>query len=329
MFKIIDRTLTAIRLDGEHPNGMVLSQMCELIAKLGVDYIEVSVPILKRVGQLPIGPKYILKIESIEEMKAYNGFDSYVWKSKDHKQVDKLINEIQINDTREINMLNRYADLQNVRITGLDEIMCTDYEVVMKKIINTFKAPVDLSPQNSYYCATAIATMWLLNGGKSISVSLNGIGGYAPLEEVIMAIKVIMHKKIHVDLSILPQVTKLYEEITQSKIYFNKPVVGKNIFNVEAGIHADGINKNPLTYEPYDPTLVGKVRRLVIGKHSGTNAIKIKLGEIGLPVLEEQVPIILEQVQEESIIKRRSLTDKEFIHIVKGVRGNETQVLYS
>lgn len=329
MFKIIDRTLTAINLEADYPTGEMLAKMCMLLWGLGVDYIEISVPVLKRIGELPQGPKYILKIDDLDEMYQHNFFSMYVWKSKDTGQQERVIHEIQVNDAREIPMLNRYKNLKNVRITGLDELMCLEYEPIMKRLKEIFEGPISLCPQNSYCCATAIALEWLLNGGQSIAVSFAGIGGYAVLEEIMMAIKIIMHKKISVDLSILPEVTALYETITKRKVNYNKAILGENIFSVEAGIHADGINKNPLTYEPYDPTTVGKCRKIVVGKHSGASAIKIKLKERGAKLPDHMVEIILDHVREESVLKKRSLTDTEFIHIVKEVIKNEKQKVYS
>ena len=332
MFKLIDRTLTAVKLEDNYPTGEMLANMCKLLPKLGVDYVEISVPVLKRIGELPVGPKYILKmdtIEELEEMEKYHIFQYYVWKIKDDMQLDKVIHEIQVNDAREIPMLNRYAHLKNVRITGLDELMCTDYMASLKRLKELFGTTVCLCPQNTYYCATALAMEWVLGGGKSIAVSFAGIGGYAVLEEILMATKVIMHKKINVDLSILPEVTLLYETITKRKVTYNKPVLGDNIFSVEAGIHADGIHKNPLTYEPYDPGVVGKVRKIVVGKHSGASAIRIKLQEKGAKLPDEIVEIVLERVKVESIDKKRSLTDAEFIQIVKEVVASENQKIYS
>lgn len=328
MFKIIDRTLTAITLEANHPTGKMLSDLCQFLSRLGVDFIEVSVPILKRMGKLPEGPKYILKLDTPEELSTYPGFEKYVWKSKDPFHMDKVIHEIQVNDVREIPMLNRYKHLSNVRITGLDELMCADYRLVMNTIKEVFGVSVEFFPQNSYYCATALAIEWIQSGGKTVGVSFAGIGGYAVLEEVIIAAKVIMHRKLNVDLSILPEVTALYENIIRRKIHYNKAVLGKNIFIVEAGIHADAINKNPITYEPYDPKTVGRKRRIVVGKHSGISAIKIKLSERGMELPEYLLEIILEHLKEASIVKRRSLTDNEFIHIVKGVIADEKQKIY-
>ena len=329
MFKMIDRTLTSIKLDETSVTGEMLAKMCQLLSKLGANYIEISVPVLERIGELPLGPKYILKVDRLEDLERYRFFDKYVIKSKDGIQVEKAIHEIQINDVREVPMLTRYAHLPNVRITGLDEMMCVDYPAVMKRLRETFDSPIEFCPQNSYFCATALAIEWVLSGGKSVCVSFAGVGGYAVLEEVMMAVKIIMHKKINIDLSILPEATALYEAMIGHKVNYNKAILGDNIFVVEAGIHADGINKNPITYEPYDPKTVGKVRRIVVGKHSGTSAIKMKLSEKGAKIPDHMLETILENVKAESVKRKRSLTDGEFTRIVKEVIASEKQKVYS
>ena len=92
-------------------------------------------------------------------------------------------------------------------------------------------------------------------------------------------------------------------------------VIGSAIFAVEAGIHADGISKAPYTYEPFIPESVGKARSLVVGKHSGTKAIEIKLHDLGIEISENAIPELLIKVQEASVLLGRSLTDEEFMQL--------------
>jgi 2-isopropylmalate synthase len=76
--------------------------------------------------------------------------------------------------------------------------------------------------------------------------------------------------------------SRLLSEITGAQIAPNKAVVGANAFAHEAGIHQDGIIKNPLTYEIISPEAVGVPSRLlVLGKHSGRNALRQSLKELG------------------------------------------------
>ena len=77
----------------------------------------------------------------------------------------------------------------------------------------------------------------------------------------------------------------------------NKAVVGANAFAHEAGIHQDGILKNPLTYEIISPETVGvPTRSLVLGKHSGRNAVRATLVEIGYDPSDEELAEVYRRV---------------------------------
>ncbi len=323
MFRIIDRTLSALQVDESNLQGEMIFEMCNLLNRVGVDYIELSVSILEKMGKLPDKGHYILLIESLEEKERYPGFELYIWKEGRKKDLDHVMSEIQVKHVDELIKSKAINKERPTRITGLDQLMYEDYKEEIKRIKEHINAPIDFCPKDSYYCATALAIEWLMNGGKSISVSFNGVGGYAKLEEVMMSIKIIMHKKIGMDLSVLPRMSMLYEELTKSRIKYNKAVVGKNIFNIEAGVQVDYNKQEVVAYEPYDPTVVGKIRRLVIGKHSGSSAIKLKLEEKGVKVSDEVVHELLSDVKVISMNKGRSLTDREFLLLVKEVVQSE------
>src|ERR1019366_7059141 len=132
-------------------------------------------------------------------------------------------------------------------------------------------------------------------GARQLELTVNGIGeraGNAALEEVVVALRVRQASfgvttNIHLDK--LYATSRLLTEITGVGVSPNKAVVGANAFAHEAGIHQDGILKNPLTYEIISPEAVGVPnRQLVLGKHSGRNALRAALVEIGYdPSTEE------------------------------------------
>jgi homocitrate synthase NifV len=165
--------------------------------------------------------------------------------------------------------------------------------------------------------------------GNNITTSFAGYKNNAATEEVIMALRLAKRHKPNRDLSVLPDLTKLFEEITNTKVNNKKPVIGRNIFKVESGIHADGIQKNPATYEAYDPKCVGGKSEIVIGKHSGIKAIKMKLQElaIGLPP-DELLEKLLSEVKITCTEKRASLSDKEFEKLAIEVIANERNQVY-
>ncbi len=125
-------------------------------------------------------------------------------------------------------------------------------------------------------------------GVRQIECTVNGIGeraGNAALEEIAVALAVRKESfgvATQLNLKELYKSSRLLSEITGAQIAPNKAVVGANAFAHEAGIHQDGIIKNPLTYEIISPEAVGvPSRSLVLGKHSGRNALRQSLKELG------------------------------------------------
>ncbi|MDP2232027.1 MAG: homoaconitate hydratase, partial [Actinomycetota bacterium] len=94
-----------------------------------------------------------------------------------------------------------------------------------------------------------------------------------------------------------------------------KSVIGTNMFAHESGIHADGVIKNPKTYEIFAPAEVGLVRQIVIGKHSGSRSIEMKFAEYGIELSKEEASEMLPMVRTTSVELKRSLFDKELIYI--------------
>ena len=125
-------------------------------------------------------------------------------------------------------------------------------------------------------------------GVRQIECTVNGIGeraGNAALEEVAVALAVRKESfgvATNLKLNELYKSSRLLTEITGAQVAPNKAVVGANAFAHEAGIHQDGIIKNPLTYEIISPEAVGvPSRSLVLGKHSGRHALRQTLEDLG------------------------------------------------
>jgi 2-isopropylmalate synthase len=133
-------------------------------------------------------------------------------------------------------------------------------------------------------------------GVRQLELTINGIGeraGNAALEEVVVLLNVrqsTLGVNTNVRLNQLYAASRLLTEITGAVVAPNKAVVGANAFAHEAGIHQDGILKNPLTYEIISPEAVGVPKRqLVLGKHSGRNALRAALVEIGYAPSREEL----------------------------------------
>ncbi len=125
-------------------------------------------------------------------------------------------------------------------------------------------------------------------GARQIECTINGIGeraGNASLEEVAMAIKVradVYPVETGIHSEHLYPASAMLQEITGAEVQANKAIVGRNAFAHEAGIHQDGVLKNPLTYEIMTPKSVGVPdSKLVLGKHSGRSALNHRCEELG------------------------------------------------
>ena len=140
-------------------------------------------------------------------------------------------------------------------------------------------------------------------GVRQIECTVNGIGeraGNASLEEIAVALAVRKESfgaTTNIELSQLFPASRLLTEITGAQVAPNKAVVGANAFAHEAGIHQDGIIKNPLTYEIISPETVGvPSRSLVLGKHSGRNALRTTLKDLGYDATDAELAEVYRRV---------------------------------
>ena len=141
---------------------------------------------------------------------------------------------------------------------------------------------------NDLGMAVANALAAVAAGARQVECTINGIGeraGNASLEEIVMAIRVRPDRYPYetgvVGDQIFPS-SQMLSEITGVPVQPNKAITGRNAFAHEAGIHQDGVLKNPLTYEIMTPQSVGVPdSKLVLGKHSGRHALSIRCEQLG------------------------------------------------
>src|SRR5437016_13192657 len=140
-------------------------------------------------------------------------------------------------------------------------------------------------------------------GVRQIECTINGIGeraGNASLEEIAVALAVRKQSfgvTTNIKLEHLFPASRMLTEITGAQVAPNKAVVGANAFAHEAGIHQDGIIKNPSTYEIISPQTVGVPNRsLVVGKHSGRHALRMTLKDLGYEASDTELAEIYRRV---------------------------------
>jgi 2-isopropylmalate synthase len=163
-------------------------------------------------------------------------------------------------------------------------------------------------------------------GARQLECTINGIGeraGNASLEEIAVALHVRQAHfgaRTNIVLEKIYSTSRLLTAVTGVSVPPNKAVVGANAFAHEAGIHQDGMLKNPLTYEIINPEKVGvPSRRLVLGKHSGRNALRARLEELGYRTSESELAECYRLAMERAD-SAKQVTDRDLLSIIHKVR---------
>jgi 2-isopropylmalate synthase len=161
-------------------------------------------------------------------------------------------------------------------------------ETIRSTVRGAERATISVHCHNDLGLAVANTIAAIEAGARQVECTINGIGeraGNASLEEIVMALRVrndVMPFATAVVTSELYPASQLLTELTGVSVQPNKAIVGRNAFAHEAGIHQDGVIKNPLTYEIMTPQSVGVPdSKLVLGKHSGRHALGLRYEQLG------------------------------------------------
>ncbi|MHB8352168.1 MAG: homocitrate synthase/isopropylmalate synthase family protein [Thermoplasmata archaeon] len=206
-----------------------------------------------------------------------------------------------------------------VRDEGADRLVVSDTVGIMTPLtfrwfLGEFKRrvkPRDWSVHchNDFGLATANTLTALEMGVTAPHVTVNGLGeraGNASLEEVAVALEALYGVRTGLTIPRLYGLSRKVEELSGVPLSPNKALVGYNSFSHEAGIHTHGILAHTLTYEPVQPESLGRVRRMILGKHTGRAAVLEKLKERAQILSEAQVGDLLGRIKQAG--ERRSKT---------------------
>ena len=160
---------------------------------------------------------------------------------------------------------------------------------LIENVPNSDKAVFSVHCHNDLGLAVANSLSAVMNGARQVECTINGLGeraGNASLEEVVMAVKTrqdLFPCDVGLDTTHIVPTSRLVSNITGFAVQPNKAIVGANAFAHESGIHQDGVLKSRETYEIMRAEDVGwSANRMVLGKHSGRNAFRTRLKELGV-----------------------------------------------
>ncbi|MBS3787269.1 2-isopropylmalate synthase [Candidatus Bipolaricaulota bacterium] len=162
--------------------------------------------------------------------------------------------------------------------------------------------PLSVHCHDDYGLAVANSIGGVRGGADQIQVTINGLGeraGNASLEETVMNVERMDSVHTGINKEELFKASKLVERLSGIQLPPMKPVVGRNAFSHESGIHAAGMVEDKSTFEPelMDPETVGHRRRFIVGKHAGRQGLKKVLSEAGLEPTGPEVNQILKKVK--------------------------------
>jgi 2-isopropylmalate synthase len=162
-------------------------------------------------------------------------------------------------------------------------------KTLIERVPNSDKAVWSTHCHNDLGLAVANSLAAVLNGARQVECTINGLGeraGNAALEEIVMAVRTrrdLFTCDTGIDTTQIVPTSRLVSNITGFTVQPNKAIVGANAFAHESGIHQDGVIKMRETYEIMRAEDVGWLaNRMVLGKHSGRNAFKTRLKELGI-----------------------------------------------
>ena len=194
--------------------------------------------------------------------------------------IDAGANTVNIPDTVGYNLPHQFGEL---------------IRTLIERVPNSDKAVFSVHCHNDLGLAVGNSLSAVLNGARQVECTINGLGeraGNAALEEVVMSVQTrqdIFPCKTDLDTSQIMTCSRLVSGITGFAVQPNKAIVGANAFAHESGIHQDGVLKSRETYEIMRAQDVGwAANRIVLGKHSGRNAFRTRLKDLGIEFDSEE-----------------------------------------
>ena len=239
--------------------------------------------------------------------------------------IEQVINAgattINIPDTVGYNMPHQFGEL---------------IEKIISNVPNASNAIFSVHCHNDLGLAVSNSLSSVLHGARQVECTINGLGeraGNAALEEIVMTVKTrrdIFSCDTRINTKKIMNCSRLVSSITGFPVQPNKAIVGKNAFAHESGIHQDGIIKSRETYEIMRAEDIGLVSNsLVLGKHSGRNALKQKMDQLNLQYESEESFNDLFSRFKELADKKHEIYDEDIIQLSNNVQlsGDDIQLI--
>ena len=204
---------------------------------------------------------------------------------------------------------------------------------IKSNVSNIDKAVISVHCHNDLGMAVANSLAAVKAGARQVECTINGIGeraGNAAMEEIVMALKTrrnFFGVGTRIDTQQIMPCSKLVSSLTGFFVQRNKAIVGKNAFAHESGVHQDGFLKKKDTYEIMNPKDIGlEESELVLGKHSGRNALSKKIEDLGYTLTDGELKEVFEDFK---ILadEKKDLFEEDILSLIQKQKFSEEDLI--
>jgi homocitrate synthase NifV len=205
----------------------------------------------------------------------------------------------------------RYADTLGIMepFTLYDVITCLRRDSGLE---------IEMHAHDDLGLATANTLAAIRAGASSVNTTVNGLGeraGNAPLEEVVLGAEKLYDVRTGIDLTRFPALSERVAQAAGRPVAWQKSIVGAGAFTHEAGIHVDGLLKDPRNYQGFAPEEVGRSHRIVLGKHSGHRAVQAVYARLGIPLDEAAARRLVDTVRAFVLATKRPPEESDLLNL--------------
>lgn len=322
-----DEERTRIQLVRRHLPDATLMSWCRMnagdirqSADLGMDWVDISIPASDKLRQYKLRePLAVLldRLESFIGMARTLGLAVCVGCEDASRADDDTLRQIASVAQRAGALRLRFADT-----LGLLDPFATDASI--RSLRSYWNGDIEMHAHNDLGLATANTLAAIRAGATSVNTTVLGLGeraGNAALETVALGVHRCLALESGVDFSQLPALCQKVAEAAQRPIDAQQPLVGEQVFTHESGVHVAALLQDRESYQAIDPALMGREYRLVLGKHSGRQAVDGVFARMGYPLNALQIDVLLPAIRRFAESWKRIPKDYELIAIYDELCG--------
>ena len=298
-----------------------------LCGDLGVDMVDLSIPvsdqqIVKKIGKTRL--EVLNTIDYHVKMALDLGLDVCIGGEDSSRADMNFLCEILAAAERAGARRFRFADT-----VGYME----PFSVLQKirKLRKNTGLEIEMHAHDDFGLATANTLAAVRAGATHVNTTVHGLGeraGNAALEEVVVGLAHLYSKNVGISLDNYDYVSKLVELASGHSVPWHKSVVGRGAFSHEAGIHVDGMLKDPENYQGLPPSEVGRNHQFVLGKHSGTRGVMYAYEKLGVSLTRDEAECLLSLVRQHVNYQKSSPTEQDLERFYLMLKQNVSSMSY-